>query len=126
MSSVTWWVRARRTNPPLIFGNVDAQGEYKMRLSISGAAIASGLLWGCAILLVQLINLADPAYGANLLALLRSVYPWFHSTQEVTRVLVGTVDGLFDGAIAGALFAWFYNMMLELSSNEHIFKSRHS
>ncbi|MGA3010803.1 MAG: hypothetical protein ABSD72_11145 [Terracidiphilus sp.] len=97
-----------------------------MRLSIRGVAIASGLLLGCAILLVQLINLADPAYGANLLALLRSVYPWFHSTQHITSVMVDTAYGLLDGAIAGALFAWIYNMMLELSSVEHVFKRRHS
>jgi hypothetical protein len=97
-----------------------------MRLSIGGTAIASGLLWGCAILFIQLINLADPGYGANLLALSRSVYPWFHSTQHMTSVLIGTADGLIDGAIAGALFAWLYNMMLDLNSIEQIFKRRHS
>lgn len=97
-----------------------------MRLSVRGTAIAAGLLWGCAILFVELINLVNPAYGTNFLALLRSVYPWFHSAQPIASLLIGTVNGLFDGAIAGALFGWLYNIMLEATSNEHIFKRRHS
>lgn len=97
-----------------------------MRLSIKGTAIAAGLVWGCAILFVELINLADPTYGENFLVLLRSVYPWFHSARPIASIVLGTVNGLLDGAIAGALFAWFYNIMLEASRGEHIFGRRHS
>lgn len=96
-----------------------------MRLSIKGTAIAAGLVWGCAILFVKLINLANPEYGTNFLALLRSVYPWFHSARPIASVLLGTANGLLDGAIAGALFGWLYNIMLELSSFERIFRRRH-
>lgn len=82
-----------------------------MKLSIKGMAIASGLLWGSAILLVGLVNMARPTYGMTFLSMMSSVYPWFHSSHTLTSVAVGTVDALVDGAIAGGLFAWLYNSM---------------
>ena len=80
-----------------------------MRLSIKGLAIAAGLLWGGAILFIGLINLAAPAYGSNFLQMISSVYPGFHASRAFGDVLIGTVEGLADGAIAGFLFAWLYN-----------------
>jgi hypothetical protein len=96
-----------------------------MRLSIAGAAIAAGIVWGAAILLVELIHLLFPAYGATFLALVTSVYPWLHFGRPIANVLVGTGVGLLYGAIAGALFAWFYNMISEQNSNEQTLKRRH-
>lgn len=96
-----------------------------MRLSISGSAIAAGMVWGSAILIVELIHLLSPAYGATFLALVTSVFPWLHSEKPIANLLVGTGMGLLDGAIAGALFAWFYNMILEQSSKEQTLKGRH-
>ena len=58
---------------------------------------------------VGLINLARPAYGINFLEIMSSVYPWFHASHTLGDVIVGTVDGLIDGAIAGLLLAWLYN-----------------
>jgi hypothetical protein len=81
-----------------------------MRLSIRGAAVAGGLLWGAALLFVGLINLASPAYGSNFLQVMGSVYPFFHVSRTFGDVVVGGVDGLIDGAIAGLLFAWLYNL----------------
>src|ERR1700758_4846153 len=95
-----------------------------MRLSIKGMAIASGLLWGGAILFVGLINLAKPTYGMTLLMRMTSVYPWFHSSHTVTSVVIGTIDGVIDGAIAGCLFGWLYNTMLGLSSKTHTLQGR--
>jgi hypothetical protein len=80
-----------------------------MRLSLKALAVAAGLLWGGAILFVGLINLARPAYGINFLEIMSSVYPWFHASHTLGDVIVGTVDGLIDGAIAGMLLAWLYN-----------------
>jgi hypothetical protein len=82
-----------------------------MRLSIKGMAIASGLLWGVAILFVGLINMERPAYGMTFLSMLSSVYPWFHSSHTLASVAIGTIEGFFDGAIAGGLFGWLYNSM---------------
>ncbi|HVA94360.1 MAG TPA: hypothetical protein VNI36_05590 [Candidatus Dormibacteraeota bacterium] len=84
-----------------------------MRLSIQGLAIAGGLLWGGALLSVGLINLVMPAYGTNFLQMVSSIYPFFHASHTIGDVLIGTVDGLIDGAIAGLLLAWLYNQFSE-------------
>lgn len=97
-----------------------------MKLSIRGMATAGGLLWGGAILLVGLVNLARPTYGMDFLTMMTSVYPWFHSSHTVTSVVIGTIDGLIDGAIAGCLFAWLYNTMLDLSSKAQTLQGRHT
>jgi hypothetical protein len=84
-------------------------GGNMMRLSLKATAIAAGLLWGGAILLVGLMNLVDPRYGLNFIQMTSSVYPWFHPVRHLTNVIVGTADGLIDGAIAGLIFALLYN-----------------
>ncbi len=80
-----------------------------MRLSIKGAAIAAGLLWGGAILFLGLINLANPSFGMSLLQALSSVYPWFHASRTFGDVVIGAIDALVNGAVAGFLFVWLYN-----------------
>jgi len=80
-----------------------------MRLSLKAMAIALGLLWGAAILLVRVINLLVPNYGLSFLQMTSSVYPWFHDSHTAASVAVGTVDGLIDGAISGLILAWLYN-----------------
>lgn len=80
-----------------------------MPISWKGLAMASGLLWGGALLFVGLINLARPAYGLDFLQMTSSVYPWFHPSRRLGDVIIGTLDGLVDGLIAGVLFAWLYN-----------------
>ncbi len=97
-----------------------------MRLSIKGTAIAAGLLWGGAILLVGLINLARPEYGMNFLAMMNSVYPWFHSSHNVASVVIGTIDGVIDGAVAGLLFTWLYNTTLDLGSKVQTLQGHHT
>ncbi len=81
-----------------------------MRLSIKASAIAAGLLWGGLILFVGLINLAAPAYGTAFLQLMSSVYPGFHASHSVGDTLVGAGYGLVDGAAAGLVFGWLYNL----------------
>jgi hypothetical protein len=106
-------------------GTISYKGENKMRLSVKGTAIAAGLLWGGAILLVELINLARPEYGMHFLTLIYSVYPWLHSTSRAATVAIGAIDGLLDGAIAGVLFTWLYNATLDLNSKAQTFQGRH-
>ncbi|MFI5093575.1 MAG: hypothetical protein ACHQIK_09060 [Candidatus Acidiferrales bacterium] len=81
-----------------------------MRLSLKGMAVAGGLLWGGAILFVELINLVRPTYGVSFLEVISSVYPFFHVSRSFAAAVIGTIDGLIDGAIAGLLFAWLYNL----------------
>ena len=81
-----------------------------MRLSLKSLTFACGLLWGGAILFVGLVNLASPSYGTEFLKLASSVYPGYHASQKFVDVLVGTGYGLVDGAIAGLLLGWLYNL----------------
>jgi hypothetical protein len=90
-----------------------------MRLSIKGAAISGAVVWGAAILLVGLINLASPHYGASFLQLTSSVYPGFHDSHTLLSVGIGTIDGLVDGAVAGILLAWLYNSFSGTFTHTH-------
>lgn len=88
-----------------------------MRLSLKAITLAGALLWGGAILLVGLINLAWPSYGLNFLQMTSSVYPGFHAAHGIGSVVMGTVDGLVDGGVAGLLFAWLYNSFVGTPSH---------
>ncbi len=81
-----------------------------MKLDIKGVAIALGLVWGfLAMFLTGLANLVWPGYGQSFLNVMASLYPGYAATANIGQVLVGTVYGLVDGAVAGAVFAWLYN-----------------
>ena len=85
-----------------------------LKLSLKATAIAAGLMWGGAILLVGVINLVDPNYGVNFIQMTSSVYPWFHVSRTIGNVIIGTIDGLIDGAIAGLIFALLYNAVTSI------------
>ena len=80
-----------------------------MRLSWKAMAVAAAVMWGGAILLVGVINLADPNYGVNFLQMTGSVFPWFHGAHEWSRVIGRTIEGAIDGAIAAVIFVLLYN-----------------
>lgn len=82
-----------------------------MRLSLKGLALSLGIVWGGCIFLVGLGNLIWPDYGAALLDLARSIYPGYAKTTGVWGVIVGTLYGLLDGAVAGFIIAWLYNRL---------------
>jgi hypothetical protein len=60
-------------------------------------------------LLVGLSNLIWPSYGGAFLEVMASLYPGYHATASFGQVIVGTMYGVVDGAVAGAVFAWVYN-----------------
>lgn len=80
-----------------------------MRLSARSLAITFGLLWGGCLLVVGLINLAVPSYGAEFLSAMGSVYPGFYHSRTLLDVMFGTLYGFVDGAIGGWVFGWLYN-----------------
>jgi len=80
-----------------------------MRLSTKGLALASGILWGVAMLGMGLANLIWANYGQLFLQTMSSVYPGYHATRSIAEVVVGTLYGVVDGFVAGAVFAWLYN-----------------
>jgi TRAP-type mannitol/chloroaromatic compound transport system permease large subunit len=80
-----------------------------MKLSVKGLALASGIVWGWAMLGTGLANLIWAGYGQQFLQTMSSVYPGYHATRSIAEVIVGTLYGAVDGLIAGAVFAWLYN-----------------
>jgi len=80
-----------------------------MKFSIKGLALASVILWGLAMLGTGLANLIWDGYGQQFLQTMSSVYPGYHATRSIAEVIVGTVYGVVDGLIGGAVFARLYN-----------------
>ncbi|MFQ5695324.1 MAG: hypothetical protein ACE5HB_04990 [Terriglobia bacterium] len=81
-----------------------------MKLSVKGLAITLGLVWGIlAMFLVGLGNLIWQGYGQPFLEVMASVYPGYHAEATFGQVIIGTLYGLLDGAVGGALIAWVYN-----------------
>lgn len=93
------------------------EDENMARLSMKVMAIVPALLWGGCMLFVGLINMGAPSYGGDFLRMMSSVYPGFHDTRTAAEVVIGTIYGLVDGAIAGVLFAWLYNLIAGSSSH---------
>lgn len=87
-----------------------------MKLNITALASTAGIFWGAALLLVALANLAYPGYGRAFLDLSASIYPGYRPGTGVGSVIVATLYALVDGAIAGAVLGWIYNLMIRVFS----------
>ena len=81
-----------------------------MRLNVKAMTIAAAVFWGVSVFLVGLLNLKWEGYGQGLLDCIATLYPGYKATANIGDVLVGTGYALLDGAIAGAIFAWLYNI----------------
>jgi hypothetical protein len=81
-----------------------------MVASVRAITITSAILWGGCMLIVGLINLAAPSYGGEFLRMMSSVYPGADTARTIGSVLLGTVYGLIDGAVAGFLFVMLYRL----------------
>jgi len=82
-----------------------------MRLNVIALSLTAALFWGAAILIVALANSIWPDYGRAFLELAASVYPGYQPTPAIGSIVTGTLYGLMDGAIAGAVFGWLYNLL---------------
>jgi len=80
-----------------------------MKFDIKALALASAILWGLAMLVTGLANLIWGNYGQQFLQTMSSVYPGYHATRSIGEVIVGTLYGVVDGLVGGAVFAWLYN-----------------
>lgn len=80
-----------------------------MKLDVKAIAITAGLLWGLAMFLTALANLIWPTYGQAFLEVMASIYPGYTPSTSIGQVIIGTLYGVVDGGIAGAVFAWLYN-----------------
>ncbi len=88
-----------------------------MKLSAKSLAIALGLVWGGAVLLVGVaatvrgVQADGGYYGKDFLLAVASVYPGYSATGTIGDVIVGALYGLVDGAVGGAVLAWLYNCL---------------
>jgi hypothetical protein len=81
-----------------------------MRFNVIALSATVALFWGAAILVVASANLIWPTYGRAFLELAASIYPGYHPSPAIGSIITGTLYGLVDGAIAGAVFGWLYNL----------------
>ena len=81
-----------------------------MKLDVKGMAITLGLVWGVAVLVVGIANLIWPNYGQAFLELVASIYPGYTAGASVGQLIVGTLYGVVDGAVGGAVIAWLSNL----------------
>lgn len=87
------------------------KGRSNVRLDVKALAIAMGLFWGLVMLVVGIADLIWGGYGGAFLDVMDSVYPGYDGPGGVWEVIVGVLYGLFDGAIAGLVFGWLYNLV---------------
>ena len=91
-----------------------------MRLSVRSMALAGGVMWGVmCMFVVGLGNMMWSGFGQGLLDSAASFYPGYQATPSFGQVIIGTLYGLLDGAICGALFAWLYNRFAAGQSRTH-------
>ncbi|MFZ3210421.1 MAG: bacteriophage holin [Terriglobales bacterium] len=84
-----------------------------MKVNTKALALACAILWGAAMLVMTLANLLWGSYGQDFLQLMASVYPGYHASRSIGEVIVGTLYGVTDGLIGGAVFAWLYNSFVK-------------
>ena len=83
-----------------------------MRLNVTAVAISFAVVWGVlAMFLTGVANMIWPPYGQDFLQAMASIYPGYQASASFGQVIVGTLYGLLDAAIIGAVFAWFYNRL---------------
>ena len=82
-----------------------------MRHPVRAITLASAIVWGACMLIIGLINLADSSYGGAFLRIMSSVYPGADTARNLGRVLLGTLYGFIDGAIAGYIFALLFRAL---------------
>ena len=81
-----------------------------MKLDVKTVAVVLALSWGIlGMFLTGLGNLIWPGYGQAFLDVMASLYPGYRATASLGQVIIGTLYGVVDGAVAGAVFAWLYN-----------------
>jgi hypothetical protein len=81
-----------------------------MGLNTKAFALALGIIWGLVMLAVGFANMAWPEFGGSFLRVMASIYPGHVHDGSLYQVIIGSLYGAVDALIAGAVFAWLYNL----------------
>ena len=82
-----------------------------MKINTAALALTAGLFWGASVLIVAIANLVWPDYGREFLGLLASIYPGYRPGYGLASLGAGAGYALVDGAVAGTIFGWLYNLL---------------
>ena len=81
-----------------------------MKLHVKAMALTIGLTWGVLVMFVTgCANLVWDGFGQAFLDVMASFYPGYDATPSFGQVMVGTLYGLLDGVVVGAIVSWLYN-----------------
>ena len=83
-----------------------------MRLNVKAFVVAAGIFYGLTIGLTGIVNLIWSGYGATFLQMLASLYPGYDASGTIGDLIVGILNGLFDGAVMGLIFVCIYNALV--------------
>jgi hypothetical protein len=83
-----------------------------MKINERGFALACGILWGGAMLIMGAANIHWNGYGQEFLKLMASVYPGYHVAGNPTQLAIGALYGFVDGMVGGFVFVWLYNRLI--------------
>lgn len=78
------------------------------RLDVKALGLSLGIIWGSAMLLLGLINMAVP-WGSGIMRAMETLYIGYKPT--VAGSIIGGIWGFFDCGIAGVIIAWLYNIL---------------
>ena len=87
-----------------------------MKLCVRSMAITCAILLGGTMLLVGGVASARGPhdgghFGSDFMLVMASIYPGYAGTAGWGQVVIGTLYGALDGAVAGFLLAWIYNRL---------------
>ena len=88
-----------------------------MKLNIKALMIALAILWAGAVFIVGVANLIWPGYGKAFLLILASIYPGYKASGLFGDMIAGSLYALVDGAIAGLVLGWLYNLFARQRSS---------
>ena len=82
-----------------------------MRINVIALSVTAGLFCGAAILIVASAHSIWQSYGGAFLELAASIYSGYDPGPGIGSIIIGTLYGLVDGVIGGAVFGWLYNFL---------------
>ena len=83
-----------------------------MKLDVKAFVVAGGIFYGLTIGLPGILNLIWSGYGSAFLQMLASLYPGYDASGTIGDLIVGILNGLFDGAVMGLIFVLIYNSLV--------------